>query len=424
MGTITGPIAGPNVGPIAGPVTFVQPVPFVEPVPFVQPVPFVEPINEKIEPNVTASAEPIIKPSSPFVCDLTQYTSKTMAGNLDGCPWLPRGYEYDSDILGGLHTEIEYFNRYMLPTSTEYALRVRVVERIEALILQVWPFAYVEVTGSQKYGLYLPSSEILLAVQNCPNRNRLLDAKALENKISASGVAEPNTVEIASYGTSDTPVIHLIDRVSKIKVEIVICVNVGNILRKTELIKANLHKYPKLSKLILVLKQFLLQYNLNGTNLSISTYELITMCIRFLQSLSERVDDTQVNSGFLLVGFFNWYARIFDFKQNCIENDGRFLPQEEKKRDISVEYMAKQRCSADSLKLSGNTTRPIYNIEFLKCAFQYAHNLVSSNAPLNDANDCTRSSLLSRIIRISDEVIEYRKWIHSNFKHIFSNRNI
>lgn len=378
----------------------------------------------KIETNGTKSEEPIKITSLPFICDLTQYASKMIAGHHDGCPWLPRGYEYDSDILDGLHTEIEYFNWYMIPTSIEYALRSHVVKRIESLILQVWPFAYVEVTGSLKYGLYLPTSDILLAVQNCSNWSRSLDMLSLRDIILASDIAELSSVKIVSFDTNEIPAIHLIDRESKIKIEIIVCVNVGNIIKRTELIKANLHKYPILSELILVLKQFGLQYNLNSSNVGISSYGLITMCINYLQSLSTQMQvDKNTNLGFILIGFLDFYGRIFDYRQNCIVNDGRFLPQEEKKRGISLEYIGKMRCFEDPLILLINTTRPLNHIEYVKCAFQYAHNLLSSNThSIIDTNGCARSSLLGRIIQISDEVIEYRKWIQTTFKHTFSNR--
>lgn len=42
-----------------------------------------------------------------------------------------------------LHTEIEQFYAHMIPTRTEHALRVRVVSRIERVVLQMWPNAHV-----------------------------------------------------------------------------------------------------------------------------------------------------------------------------------------------------------------------------------------------------------------------------------------
>lgn len=49
----------------------------------------------------------------------------------------------------------------------------------------------------------------------------------------------------------------------------------------------------------------------------------------------------------------------------------------------------------------------------VKQAFEYAYIvLFQSISPLNNyLNDCNRQSILGRIIRITDEVIEYRNWI-------------
>lgn len=48
----------------------------------------------------------------------------------------------------------------MIPTPTEHALRLQVVSKIESVVLSLWPNACVEVFGSFRTGLYLPTSDI------------------------------------------------------------------------------------------------------------------------------------------------------------------------------------------------------------------------------------------------------------------------
>lgn len=48
----------------------------------------------------------------------------------------------------------------MIPTQLEHAARVEVVARIESTVLSLWPNARVEVFGSFRTGLYLPTSDI------------------------------------------------------------------------------------------------------------------------------------------------------------------------------------------------------------------------------------------------------------------------
>lgn len=63
-----------------------------------------------------------------------------------------------------LHEEIEHFYHYMSPTEAEHKVRAEVVSRIEEIILSKWPEAQVEVFGSYRTGLYLPTSDIDLVV--------------------------------------------------------------------------------------------------------------------------------------------------------------------------------------------------------------------------------------------------------------------
>lgn len=80
-----------------------------------------------------------------------------------GCPWRVPDCNYGRGILG-LHQEIEQFYQYVLPTPTEHAIRHEVVHRIEAVVHSIWPSAIVEIFGSFRTGLFLPTSDIDLVV--------------------------------------------------------------------------------------------------------------------------------------------------------------------------------------------------------------------------------------------------------------------
>lgn len=69
-----------------------------------------------------------------------------------------------NDLNFRLHEEIEHFFEYMRPTATEHLVRADVIERIEKIILSMWPEAQVQVFGSYRTGLYLPTSDIDLVV--------------------------------------------------------------------------------------------------------------------------------------------------------------------------------------------------------------------------------------------------------------------
>lgn len=67
-------------------------------------------------------------------------------------------------ILLRLHEEIDHFFEYMSPTPEEHEMRAEVVKRIETIILSKWKEAKVEIFGSYRTGLYLPTSDIDLVI--------------------------------------------------------------------------------------------------------------------------------------------------------------------------------------------------------------------------------------------------------------------
>ena len=78
------------------------------------------------------------------------------------------------------------------------------------------------------------------------------------------------------------PIIKLRDKESDVKVDI--SFNMSSGVQSAQLIKTFKKKFPVLAKLVLVLKQFLLQRDLNEVFTGgISSYSLILMTISFLQ---------------------------------------------------------------------------------------------------------------------------------------------
>jgi len=56
-----------------------------------------------------------------------------------------------------LHEEIVDFFNYMSPTEEEHVVRLNVVHRIKTVINNLWPESVVEIFGSFRTGLYLPT---------------------------------------------------------------------------------------------------------------------------------------------------------------------------------------------------------------------------------------------------------------------------
>lgn len=56
-----------------------------------------------------------------------------------------------------LHQEIEDFHKYISPTPEETYIRNMVVTKMKKLIKELWPAARLQIFGSFRTGLYLPT---------------------------------------------------------------------------------------------------------------------------------------------------------------------------------------------------------------------------------------------------------------------------
>lgn len=335
-----------------------------------------------------------------------------------GCPWRIPGFVYGRGIIG-LHQEIEQFYHYVLPTPAEHAIRNEVVLRIEAVVHTIWPNAVVEIFGSFRTGLFLPTSDIDLVVLGLWEK---LPLRTLETELIARGIAEPSSVRVLDKAS--VPIIKLTDRESQVKVDI--SFNMQSGVQSAELIKDYKQQYPLLAKLVLVLKQFLLQRDLNEVFTGgISSYSLILMCISFLQ-LHPRQIHNEANLGVLLLEFFELYGRKFNYMKIgiSIKNGGRYIPKEDLQREMVDGHRPSLLCIEDPLTPGNDIGRSSYGALQVKQAFEYAYLMLSQAvSPLNNwTSDCNECSILGRIIRITDDVIDYREWIMENYEHLLVTR--
>merc|ERR1739838_846028 len=130
------------------------------------------------------------------------------------------------------------------------------------------------------------------------------------------------------------PIVKMRDLLTDIKVDI--SFNMESGVTSVSLIKEFVRQFPPLPYLVLLLKQFLLQRDMNevwtgGT----SSYGLILMTVSFLQ-LHPRVmpsngGPVHVNLGVLLIEFFELYGRNFNYDKLCIrvKDGGKYIKKEE-----------------------------------------------------------------------------------------------
>ncbi|XP_030645237.1 terminal nucleotidyltransferase 4A [Chanos chanos] len=324
-----------------------------------------------------------------------------------GTPWKTRKYNVG---VHGLHEEIIDFYNFMSPRPEEAAMRKEVVHRIEMIIKELWPSADVQIFGSFSTGLYLPTSDIDLVVLGKWERPPL---QQLEQALRKHNVAEPHSIKVLDKAT--VPIIKLTDQETEVKVDISFNVETG--VKAARFIKDYVKRYPVLPYLIFVLKQFLLQRDLNEVFTGgISSYSLILMVISFLQ-LHPRIDarSPNINLGILLIEFFELYGRHFNYLKTGIriKNGGAYIAKEDIMKAMSNGYRPSMLCIEDPLLPGNDVGRSSYGAMQVKQAFDYAY-IVLSHAvsplarsyPNKDAD-----STLGRIIKVTQDVIDYREWI-------------
>lgn len=102
----------------------------------------------------------------------------------------------------------------------------------------------------------------------------------LERALLEQNIAEQSSIKVLDKAS--VPIVKLTDKETEIKVDI--SFNMSNGVKSAELIKSFKRQFPVLEKLVMVLKQFLLQRDLNEVFTGgISSYSLILMTVSFLQ---------------------------------------------------------------------------------------------------------------------------------------------
>lgn len=258
-----------------------------------------------------------------------------------------------------------------------------------------------------------------------------LPLRTLESELISVGIADPHSIRVLDKAS--VPIIKLTDRESQVKVDI--SFNMQSGVEAAKLIKSFKRKYPVLEKLVLVLKQFLLQRDLNEVFTGgISSYSLILMCISFLQLHPRQTECfmDNPNLGVLLMEFLELYGRKFNYMKTGISvKQERYLPKEELQKDMVDGHRPSLLCIEDPLTPGNDIGRSSYGALQVKKAFMYAYTVLTPAVlEVLDhggqhpnglySNNSSQTSILGRIVRVTDEVIEYRNWVRESFGHRFT----
>lgn len=184
----------------------------------------------------------------------------------------------------------------------------------------------------------------------------------MEKEFLDKDIADEHSIKVLDKAS--VPIVKLTDKKTDVKVDI--SFNMCNGVKSAELIKNYMHQFPVLPKLVYVLKQFLLERDLNEVFTGgISSYSLILMCISFLQ-LHHRPEQLykNCNLGVLLIEFFELYGRKFNYMHTGIKirDGGRYINKEEMQKDMIDGHRPSLLCIEDPLLPSNDIGRSSYGV--------------------------------------------------------------
>lgn len=313
--------------------------------------------------------------------------------------WKTRSYAFSTL---GLHEEVLDFYQFMLPRPSEQAMRNEVVERVTRIIKNKWSDATVEVVGSFNYGLYLPTSDVDLVVFG---KWPVPPLFVVEQEIRRANIFVPKSLLVIDK--TSVPIIKFTDKCTEVKVDI--SFNIDSGLQSAHICKFYMNHYPVLDKLVIVIKQFLYQRNLNEVNTGgINSYCLLLLVVSFLQHHPRiRADSEDVNLGVLLTEFFELYGRNFNYQKVGIrvDNGGSYFSKAEYGMEESI------LCISNPLNARNNIGWACYGMWTIKHAFECAYVTLARALLGKEQYYSSNKTVLSLIISVSDEVMAYREWI-------------
>ncbi|MED6109833.1 hypothetical protein PIB30_037222 [Stylosanthes scabra] len=217
--------------------------------------------------------------------------------------WFRGNCKFRSPMLQ-LHKEIVDFCEFLSPTAEEKAARDTAIESVFDVIKHIFPHCQVEVFGSYRTGLYLPTSDIDVVILKSGLPKPQIGLNALSRALSQRGMAK----KIQVIGKARVPIIKFVEKKSGLAFDV--SFDIDNGPKAAEYIQEAVDRWPPLRPLCLILKVFLQQRELNEVySGGIGSYALLAMLMAMLRNLRESQASAEHNLGVLLVHFFDFYGR-------------------------------------------------------------------------------------------------------------------
>ncbi|ESO03725.1 hypothetical protein HELRODRAFT_79937 [Helobdella robusta] len=273
------------------------------------------------------------------------------------------------------------------PTAEESEVRSQVIAKVTNVIKSLWPHATVDIFGSYRTNLYLPSCDIDLVVFGKWPTKPLF---TLKDALVAKNVTTEENARVIDKAT--VPIIKIIDTSSNIKVDIAF--NTANGLNSADQISKFVSTYPSAKPLILLMKHYLAQRDLNEVySGGVSSYGLMLMIISFLQ-LHARGDGLvkDANLGVLLLEFLEHYGCHVNYHKVGIEflkaDNSDDIPQSQYfRRPEQTAYNTFSLPIMDPCSPENDIMRGSFNLFSVQMAFKHSFKVLTNEIYIGNVYD-------------------------------------
>eukprot|EP00899_Mesostigma_viride_P026597 jgi/Mesvir1/7121/Mv09223-RA.1 len=268
-----------------------------------------------------------------------------------------------------LHHEILAFCRQLLPTREERRRKDVACETFMSVILRLWPTCHVSLFGSYATNLYLPGSDIDVAVLFSGPPATVAEGGLKASNMRAGALSKPalrRKLETLAQELRSNGLIREMRKIPFAKVPIIKCVNQQGVVcdiafdacngpLAVPLVRSLLAKYPALHPLCLVLKVWLLQRGFNEVFTGgIGSYCLINMIVSHLQ-----LHGGETDLGKLLLSFFHFFGTAFDYESSTIAiSRGGVVPKSHKGWGDAKKYLLSVEDPQDAVQGGADADTP------------------------------------------------------------------
>ncbi|KAJ6617419.1 hypothetical protein B0H10DRAFT_2033323 [Mycena sp. CBHHK59/15] len=234
-----------------------------------------------------------------------------------------------------LHEEIVAYVSYVKPTAQEMTARRTLLDVIQRTLRRRFPDGELKVFGSAATGLCLPTGDMDIAVMTrevIPPTEKKRPLFQMSTILKAARI----TWDVQVNFRAKVPIVTFQSLPDYGSFNVDIGINNADGPRAIEVVNAYLAKMPALRSLILVVKAFLAQRNLNNAaHGGLGSYAVTCMCISFLQLNPSKRPQAYIDApmesdslGALLTDFMFYYGIEFPYATSYISvTEGKLLPK-------------------------------------------------------------------------------------------------